>query len=44
MLGIWMFGVELERLWGTRQFLKYYAITGVGAGLTVLAVGLLPVD
>jgi rhomboid family protein len=40
MLGIWMFGVELERLWGTRQFLKYYAITGVGAGLTVLAVGL----
>jgi membrane associated rhomboid family serine protease len=41
MLGLWMFGVELERLWGTRQFLKYYAITGVGAGLTVLAVGLL---
>jgi membrane associated rhomboid family serine protease len=40
MLGIWMFGVELERLWGTRQFLKYYAITGIGAGLTVLAVGL----
>jgi rhomboid family protein len=40
MLGVWMFGVELERLWGTRQFLKYYAITGVGAGLTVLAVGL----
>ncbi len=41
MLGIWMFGVELERLWGTRQFVKYYAITGIGAGLTVLAVGLL---
>ena len=30
---IWMFGVELERLWGTRQFVKYYAITGIGAGL-----------
>jgi membrane associated rhomboid family serine protease len=42
MLGIWMFGVELERLWGTRFFAKYYAITGVGAGLTVIAVGLLP--
>ncbi len=41
MLGIWMFGVELERLWGTRQFLKYYFITGIGAGLTVLAVGIL---
>ena len=40
MLGIWMFGVELERLWGTRQFVKYYAITGIGAGLTVLGVGL----
>ena len=42
MLGLWMFGVELERLWGTRQFLKYYAITGIGAGLTVMLVGLLP--
>jgi membrane associated rhomboid family serine protease len=44
MLGIWMFGVELERRWGTRQFVKYYAITGIGAGLTVIAVGLLPLD
>jgi membrane associated rhomboid family serine protease len=42
LLGIWMFGVELERLWGTRQFVRYYAITGIGAGLTVIAVGLLP--
>lgn len=44
MLGIWMFGVELERLWGTRFFLKYYAITGIGAGLTVIFVGLLPFE
>jgi membrane associated rhomboid family serine protease len=44
MLGIWMFGVELERLWGTRQFLKYYAFTGIAAGLTVIAVGLLPFE
>lgn len=44
MLGIWMFGVELERLWGTRYFLKYYAITGIGAGATVIAVGFLPMD
>ena len=42
MLGIWMFGVELERRWGTPFFLKYYAVTGVGAGVTVLVVGLLP--
>ena len=42
MLGIWMFGVELERRWGTTFFLKYYAVTGIGAGLTVLVVSLLP--
>jgi len=42
MLGIWMFGVELERRWGTTFFLKYYAVTGIGAGLTVLFVSLLP--
>ena len=42
MLGIWMFGVELERMWGTRQFLKYYALTGIGAGITVIIVSLLP--
>jgi membrane associated rhomboid family serine protease len=42
MLGIWMFGVELERMWGTPFFLKYYAITGVGAAITTILVGLLP--
>ena len=44
MLGVWMFGTELERLWGTRFFTRFYALTGVGAALTVLAVGLLPFD
>ena len=42
MLGIWMFGVELERLWGTRFFLRYYAVTGVGAAATTIAVAFLP--
>jgi membrane associated rhomboid family serine protease len=42
MLGLWMFGVELERMWGTRFFARYYAITGVGAGLTTILVSLLP--
>jgi len=42
MLGLWMFGVELERMWGTRFFVKYYAITGIGAGLTTILVSLLP--
>jgi membrane associated rhomboid family serine protease len=44
MLGVWMFGVELERMWGTRFFARYYAITGVGAGLTAIGASLLPVD
>ena len=33
MLALWMFGVELERLWGTVFFAKYYAITGIGAAV-----------
>lgn len=44
LLGIWMFGVELERMWGTSFFLRYYAITGVGAAVTTIAAGLLPLD
>lgn len=44
MLGIWMFGVELERLWGTRAFARFFLICGVAAGLATLAVGLLPID
>lgn len=44
MLAVWMFGVELERMWGTPFFVRYYAITGVGAGLVTLAVSLLPFD
>ena len=30
---LWMFGGQLERHWGTREFLKYYFICGVGAAL-----------
>ena len=39
MLGLWMFGTELERTWGTRFFTKYYLITGVGAAVTGLLLG-----
>ena len=34
MFALWMFGVELERTWGTRAFLKYYFLTGIAAGLS----------
>ena len=33
MLGLWVFGRELEQAWGKTYFLKYYFITGVGSGL-----------
>jgi rhomboid family protein len=42
MLALWMFGVDLERTWGTAFFVKYYAITGIGAGLVTVAASLLP--
>ena len=42
MLILWMFGVELERLWRTRFFVKYYFVTGVGAGLISVALSLVP--
>lgn len=44
MLALWMFGVELERLWGTQFFLRYYFVSGVGAALTTIVVSLLPFD
>ena len=42
MLALWMFGVELERMWGSRYFTKFYFIAGGGAALTTLAVSFVP--
>src|SRR5688500_8536298 len=42
MLALWMFGVELERMWGTRFFLKYYFACGLGAAATTMVLPLLP--
>ena len=33
MLILWMFGAELERTWGSREFAKFYFIAGIGAGI-----------
>ena len=33
MLFLWMFGGPLENIWGTRKFLFYYFVTGIGAGI-----------
>jgi membrane associated rhomboid family serine protease len=44
MLALWMFGAELERTWGTRFFLKFYFVTGIGAGMLTVLLSLLPFD
>ena len=44
MLALWMFGAELERVWGTRFFLKFYFVTGIGAGALTVLFSLLPFD
>jgi membrane associated rhomboid family serine protease len=41
MFTLWMFGVTLEKDWGTRRFLKYYFICGIGAGLCDVTVNAL---
>ncbi len=33
LFALWMFGSELEEQWGTRVFIQYFFITGIGAGL-----------
>jgi membrane associated rhomboid family serine protease len=41
MLGLWMFGAELERLWGPRRFLQFYfasVLTAAAAQLLVAAL------
>jgi len=36
MFALWMFGGELEYLWGSRRWLRYYFITGIGGGVTTI--------
>lgn len=40
MFVLWMFGSELESIWGRRSFLKYYFLTGIGSGLVWLALNI----
>ncbi len=35
LLTLWMFGGELEQIWGKGRFLRYYVISGIGAGLFI---------
>src|SRR5713101_1317567 len=42
MFMLWMFGRELELVWGRNHFLRYYFLTGVGAGLINVLVKTVP--
>jgi membrane associated rhomboid family serine protease len=38
MFAVYMFGRVLESIWGSKKFLTYYMITGIGAGLINILV------
>jgi len=38
MLGLWMFGAELELVWGRKRYLQFYFASVVAAALTQLLV------
>ncbi len=45
MFALWMFGRVMEQVWGTRRFLLYYFVCGLGAGVVQEVgqlVGLIP--
>ncbi|MGH9386179.1 MAG: rhomboid family intramembrane serine protease [Vicinamibacterales bacterium] len=44
MIALWMFGTDLERTWGTRFFVKYYFVCGVGAAVTTMMLSILPIS
>ncbi len=33
MLALWMFGMEMENAWGSKKFLIFYMVCGIGAGV-----------
>lgn len=35
LLMLWMFGSEIASVWGTEKFLRYYLVTGTGAGMII---------
>jgi membrane associated rhomboid family serine protease len=38
MLGLWMFGSELEQHWGTRRYIQFGIVSAIAAALTQLLV------
>ena len=44
MLFLWMFGRELELVWGKKRFLNFFFLCGVGAGLIEILVKVIPMS
>ncbi|MGC1619012.1 MAG: rhomboid family intramembrane serine protease [Candidatus Acidiferrum sp.] len=44
MLFLWMFGRELELVWGKKRFLNFFFLCGVGAGLIEIFVKVIPMS
>jgi membrane associated rhomboid family serine protease len=42
MLALWMFGTELERMWGSRFFTRFYLVAGIGAAFTTIVLSFMP--
>ena len=40
LFALWMFGMPVEAQWGAKEFIKYFLVCGIGAGL--LSVALAP--
>lgn len=38
MFALWMFGYMLENIWGSKRFLIYYMVTGIGAAIVHMIV------
>lgn len=38
MLGLWMFGNSVERVWGQKKLLLFYIICGLGAAIVYLVI------
>lgn len=39
MYALFMFGITVEDVWGSRKFILYYFFCGTGAGLTIFLIG-----
>lgn len=42
MFALWMFGSELEYLWGSKKFAFYYLLCGIGAGIIQILIADVP--